>query len=536
MKNILKHNNLYLLPFIIILSYPFIYDTILTNTSRYYLALIITIIAPLLIKNIFNIKPFLFVLISFPVLIVSLTYNIQISEYGTYVNLSTWPTILNSNANESKEFFLSLRSTTLITIFIQIATYIFYFIYLKNKKEKNVINIKQKYLFLGIGAILIIDIVFQGATEIILPYRSVATFVEYMYIKKSEAKYLKIKQNTSFNSYRNDTTFYKQKETIVIVVGEALRRDHLQYYGYNRKTTPLLNKENLIIYTDVVSPANQTLNSLKRVFTLAEGTDETPYWKYPSFIKIFKELNYKTYWITSQPQYGDNETETSYLGKETNCFIPITNSKYDNEIFEDYNKVLNNNDLKKLIIIHLKGNHAKYSERYPDSFNVFAKTLNKNADINIINEYDNSVRYNDYILSKILNNLKQVKGEKSFIMFSDHGESLYDTSPTMFTHGSENPAQSELNIPLIVWLSKEFKSKHNNKVKHLNSNTEKAIILSDFFHSIPSLYGIKFDMYNENKNFFGRSYISKKHRYIMNVNYEMLMYEKLNSKIKYHIY
>ena len=526
MKMKLNFKNVYFLPFIIIIIYPFIVDCIIVNNSRFYFALIIASIVPFLIKNIFSISPFLFVIISLPVFLLSLIYNVQISEYNTYVNQSTWPTILNTNPNEASEFLSSLRTPTIFTISIQIATYIFYFIY-SIKRDKKIYSNKQKYILIGISIIFIIDFSLNGATQKIFPYRGIASLIKYTNTKRIENKYLKIKNSTRFDAKRNDTTYNTKKETIVIVIGESLRRDHLQYYGYDKETTPLLNKEDLIVFTDVISPANQTINSLKRIFTLAEYLDEVAYWKYPSLIKAFKEVGFKTYWLTAQPPYGDHESEVSFIGKESDFFLPIQNTKYDTEILKQYNKVLDNNILKKLILIHIKGNHYKYSERYPKNFNVFSKIKNKNSKINIINEYDNSVRFNDYFLSEVLGYLKQVKGEKSFIMFSDHGESLFDTSADNCYHGSAKPAKGEFIVPLILWLSKEFKNNYKSKIEILNKNKGKAIILTDFFHSFPSLYGITFKMLNEQNNFFGENYKSKENRYVMNPDYKLLKFKEL---------
>lgn len=54
---------------------------------------------------------------------------------------------------------------------------------------------------------------------------------------------------------------------IVLVIGESYIKHHAQLYGYYLNTTPLLNREkekgNLIVFNDVVSPANNTTIVLK---------------------------------------------------------------------------------------------------------------------------------------------------------------------------------------------------------------------------------------------------------------------------------
>ena len=50
---------------------------------------------------------------------------------------------------------------------------------------------------------------------------------------------------------------------------------------------------------------------------------------------------------------------------------------------------------------HLMGSHSSYSKRYPAEYNIFTDYSTKKE--KIINEYDNSVLYNDFIVDSLLN-------------------------------------------------------------------------------------------------------------------------------------
>ena len=145
----------------------------------------------------------------------------------------------------------------------------------------------------------------------------------------------------------------------------------------------------------------------------------------------------------------------------------------------------------------------------------------------MIHYYDNAVRYNDYVLSEFLKLLKKQEGEKTFIMFSDHAESLFDAYPDYAYHGSEKPSKSEVEIPLILWFSEDFKQHHPNIVSQVKQNKNLPVISYDFFHAFPALFGIRFDGYKPQNNFFDSTYIPKKHRKIINVNLELLDYDSL---------
>src|SRR5690606_41021472 len=50
---------------------------------------------------------------------------------------------------------------------------------------------------------------------------------------------------------------------------------------------------------------------------------------------------------------------------------------------------------QKLIVLHLLGTHTAYHQRYPEEFNHFSGSGKKEK---IIAEYDNAVRYNDFVV------------------------------------------------------------------------------------------------------------------------------------------
>ena len=74
--------------------------------------------------------------------------------------------------------------------------------------------------------------------------------------------------------------------------------------------------------------------------------------------------------------------------------------------------------------------HITYSKKYPTQFEKFKPVCNSVelgncTQTELINAYDNTIVYTDYILSKVIDDLKDLKEFKSTMLFvSDHGESL----------------------------------------------------------------------------------------------------------------
>ncbi len=111
-----------------------------------------------------------------------------------------------------------------------------------------------------------------------------------------------------------------------------------------------------------------------------------------------------------------------------------------------------------------------------------------------MNAYDNTIVYTDYILYKVIEDLKQLKEYKSAMIFvSDHGESLGEKN--LYMHGlplSIAPKE-QYEIPFIVWLS-------DNSLKQLKPN--KILSQNHVFHSVLNFLNIQSPIYNEEMNIF----------------------------------
>jgi lipid A ethanolaminephosphotransferase len=139
-----------------------------------------------------------------------------------------------------------------------------------------------------------------------------------------------------------------------------------------------------------------------------------------------------------------------------------------------------------------------YSKKYPPQFETFKPVCNsvelgKCSQKELINAYDNTIVYTDYILSKVIEDLKQLKEFKSTMIFvSDHGESLGEKN--LYMHGlpMSIAPKEQYEIPFIVWVSDGSKQLKPNKIVSQNH----------VFHSVLNFLGIESPVYNEEMNIF----------------------------------
>ena len=532
-KEIALKNGIYLFPLILILAIPLLVYSIGRGDSRHLLAALITLLIPLFFLYASQIKPFTFVLISFPVLLLSIMYNTMAFDYDSYVSIGVWTAFFDTFSEEAVEYIAETRWITKLVTAVQILIYIFYLFHSYHRKNEAISNKKRIILTLFLFVALI-DFASKGATKIAFPFRAIEGLVYYKKQKMYEVQFFSKRAQIALHAHQDSTFSKDQKETLILVVGESLRRDHLSYYQYPKPTSPLLEKEKLIIYSDAVSPVNQTVNALKRVFSEAEYENDSAYYQRPTFIKAFKETGFKTYWLSTQRMYGKHDSEVSFIAKECDSIIFRNPYDYDDILVDDLQGILKLDAPKKLIIIHIMGNHAAYYRRYRPRFDTFTRDESQSVEQKVIDSYDNSVLYNDSVLHQFLSKLKKTDGNAVFIMFSDHGESLYQSGPDIKMHSSNNPAKCEYEVPLVLWLSKQYRQNHPDILQQIQTNRNLPLITSDLYYSIPYLYGISFDAMKPEKNFFSNQYKPLSIRRVMTGSFDFVPYESLKTSYKDH--
>lgn len=297
----------------------------------------------------------------------------------------------------------------------------------------------------------------------------------------------------------------------------------MQLYGYYRKTNPLLEeiKDNLILFDSVISPDVHTILALDKILTFSSHKEPN---KTPniSVVQLANMAGFTTYWISNQRPVGIHEsisTQIATAAKKrfflaTDDYMEIN---YDNKVLPVLKEVLNDSVSKKMIFIHLIGTHGKYKYRYPESFNFFNDTLvasknNSKHAIQEINDYDNAIRYNDYIVRSIINQVKS-KNENSYVLyFSDHGDEVYDTI-NYRGHNSYFATPAMHEVPFILWFSETYKNVHPENT--LKNYSIRRYSLENFIHSFATLSGISFDKLDNTKSIFSK-YFTKHQRIIKN--------------------
>jgi heptose-I-phosphate ethanolaminephosphotransferase len=196
-------------------------------------------------------------------------------------------------------------------------------------------------------------------------------------------------------------------------------------------------------------------------------------------------------------------------------FESILKSSYDELLLPELSKILEANSSQNLFItIHLMGSHAAYSKRYPPNFEHFKNATDKNQ--KIINHYDNSIQYTDYVLDSMINILNYFSSKSnaiaSFLYCSDHGDNVFDYNNTAGHDYAGYLPDCIVEIPFIIWLSDSYKNKYPNKTNQILNNKDLPFMNDDLFHVILDLQNIETQYFNSSKSVINPNYKVPKKR------------------------
>lgn len=293
---------------------------------------------------------------------------------------------------------------------------------------------------------------------------------------------------------------------VVFVIGESLRADHLQLNGYERATTPKLEKrERLISYPNVYSPYTLTGRSVPHILTRADTAHWERAYTETSFVPIFKDCGFETYWLANQ------ESADTYIAfmKECDSLIYVHPEKtvysYDKWLDEDLlchvDTILEKKTKRDLLILHTIGSHWYYNSHFSNEFEYFhpitqSKVVNQCTKEEMINSYDNTVLYTDFVLDELITRIE--KENVVLIYLSDHGEALGEDG--QWLHAID--AEACKNPACFIWYSESYEKSNREKVEALKKNSERAYNTDFLFHSILSAANISSEVIEDRLNVF----------------------------------
>lgn len=286
----------------------------------------------------------------------------------------------------------------------------------------------------------------------------------------------------------------------ILVIGESARYDHFGINGYKRSTTPLISKIPNLFSFKAQACANITYNSVPCMLTHVTKEKVDKALEETTFLSVLTKLGFNTSWVGTQSllkylKTTDSETIYDEAGL---AIIPGGSALYQmndhDEVMLPYLDNIMAKPGKKFIVLHTSGSHWNYLARYPKEYNTFTPVCPSSSKIDqssctmeqLVNSYDNSILYTDYILDQII---KRLAGKNAFLIYaSDHGESLGENG--VYAHGSHITPE-QLTIPFVFWGSDSFIKRHPKLLKSLAKRKRVELSHDYIFHSALDCSGVE---------------------------------------------
>lgn len=312
----------------------------------------------------------------------------------------------------------------------------------------------------------------------------------------------------NYHKTSKDFTYHAQaihpaqnREVYVMVVGETSRACNWSMYGYGRNTNPgLQTLDGVIAFSHVLTESNTTHKSVPMLLSPINANNFDSIYYQKGIITAFKEAGFRTAFFSNQ-RY--NHSFIDFFGKEADTYNFIkedsADSSYnpsDDELLKLVASELAKGASKQFIVLHTYGSHFNYRERYPEDKAFFLPDMPVDAEIrykdNLINAYDNSIRYTDNFLSRLVGMLQQLNADAAMLYTSDHGEDIFDDSRHLFLHASPVPSYYQMHVPFLVWMSDSYLQAYPALSEAAEANKHKNISSSaSFFHTMLQLGGVE---------------------------------------------
>lgn len=413
-------------------------------------------------NNAFLLKPLTLLLCFF-----SLTIWSYYFISGSFFNNEALLALLQTNASEAKEYlqdglgiFFLLSLLAIIGIYLKIIN--------RTLPLPSVFTAQRTYpvliaVFLVLNCLCIYKTANNFFTNIFLQARHNLSLYEDFNHKKAA------RQKLLANSAVIST---KQQGLFILVIGESQNKAHMSAYQYSRPTTPWLTSmqatENFFLFQNAYASHSHTVPALTYALTAKNQYNDLSLQNAASLLEVAEAAGYHTAWLSNQVKYGAWDTPITVIATQaktqrwlnTNIGETSATNNYDLSLVDALKALPQHN--KMLVVLHLMGNHGSYHQRYPQDFAVFNNSAAKRID-----EYDNSILFNDYVMQNIYQLTNTLPNFQGLMYFSDHADDV----DAGLAHDSSKFTFNMVRIPMYMYFSPAYAAANPDKISALSQNT-----------------------------------------------------------------
>lgn len=452
--------------------------------------------------------PYVGKLVTTILLIGSAAANYYMFADGIYIDSDMIRNIMETNPRETMEhmsssFWLYMLITGFIPASLLMRVNVNY--------QPAAAETKQRFKYVGYGLLLTLligGVCYKEYAVVGRNHNKITKLVNTINYSYSLIRYCqkKAQTNRTFVILDNAPKMKNKdkKKLLVLFIGETARAQNFSLNGYEKETNPLLKKQDIVYFSDVSSCGTMTAVSLPCMFSAYNrknfDTDDAAYTQ--NLLDIMQTAGYKIEWIDNDNGCKGVCRRVPHENVYSQCKGGIC---YDEILLQKLQQKIKNIKQNTVLVLHMIGSHGPaYYERYPQKFARFQPDC-QTSDIQscskeqIVNTYNNTILYSDYILSSaidILKNNTDKHRDDSLVYISDHGESLGENNTYLHGLPYAFAPDTQTQVPMFFWFSNGMKKEINSQC--LQKKSTKPHSQDNFFHTILGLAEIQTDLYNSN--------------------------------------
>lgn len=323
---------------------------------------------------------------------------------------------------------------------------------------------------------------------------------------------------------------------IVLVIGESYNKHHSHLYGYHINTTPnqmrYYQNGNLVRFDDVVTPWDITSYAFKCFMTTWGVGDKDEWCDYPLITAIMKKVGYKVSFITNQFASTSNQGTICdlsggfFLNDKRLARLQYDHRnermyKYDGDLVDKSISMIKWGGKSDFTIFHLIGQHFDYSQRCPQNQKHITVNMLNRKDLSkesqkIMCDYDNSILYNDSVLSKIVD---YYKNEDAVIVYMpDHSEGMFAPGisskwgRSSFANIDYANAYENFQIPLWIYCTDLYIQKRRNTFDAIRKASRLPYMTDLMPYLVMHLAGVRYTGYDDSKDILSPHYNAQRKR------------------------
>ena len=301
---------------------------------------------------------------------------------------------------------------------------------------------------------------------------------------------------------------------LVLVVGETARAQNFSLNGYARPTNPELARRNVINFPDTEACGTSTEVSLPCMFSPygRRGYDEEQILTHESVLQVLARAGFKVLWRDNQSGCkgvcdGLPAEQVDHAGPGALC---DGGECLDELLLRGMDAIVRDTPGNLVVVMHQLGSHGPaYFKRYPPAFKRFVPAC-ESADLRlckhdeIVNAYDNSLLYTDYVLGQVIDFLDRAQKthDSALIYLSDHGESLGEKG--LYLHGLPWAIAPDVQkkVPFVIWLSPALQRNAGVDAGCLRSRAQRPASHDNLFHSLLGVLDVQTSVYDASMDVF----------------------------------